>query len=542
MDNLQVEIDTGKLRGGRETSVYGREYVAFKGIPYAQPPVGELRFEDPRPPLKWTGVREATNFGDNCAHIDPIIRGIVGSDDCLYLNVYTTSIHPQIPKAVMVWIHGGAFVLGSGDDTLFGPDYLIDKDIVLVTINYRLGVLGFLNLENEIAAGNQGLKDQVLALQWVKRNIDRFGGDPGNVTIFGESAGGASVHYLTISPSAQGLFQKAIIQSGSAINPWARVPGSPKRYARQLAALLGKESDNPAELLRLFKSVDVQELIRAQAKIPTKNDKLHFLNPFGPGVDALSKNPFLPIPPEEAMKSGIKVPCMIGYMSDEGLLVLAGLNLDIDGETTSGINPERFAEIDEKYQTCMLHPTAVKHFQQRNFSVADVRKIYFGNQKISTETVKNFVDLQGDAHFLCGIHDVLDIQVKTSKNPTYLYKFDCDMGTSHIKLFMNINFPGTCHGDELPLLFYAKLLQKFGVEAPDPSSVQWLLIQRFTEMWTNFAKTGNPTSSTSQFLPVTWTPVTKMQEYECLKITDGLEMTREINVFNRLSSQLKNKL
>ncbi|XP_063989887.1 esterase B1-like isoform X2 [Diachasmimorpha longicaudata] len=542
MDNLQVEIDTGKLKGSKETSVSGREYVAFKGIPYAEPPVGELRFEDPRPPLKWTGVREATNFGDNCAHIDPIIRGITGSDDCLYLNVYTTSIHPQIPKAVMVWIHGGAFVLGSGDDTLYGPDYLIDKDIVLVTINYRVGILGFLNLESAIASGNQGLKDQVFALQWVKRNIDRFGGDSGNVTIFGESAGGASVHYLTISPLAQGLFQKAIIQSGSAINPWARVPGSPKRYAIQLAALLGKETDDPAELLRFLKSVDARELIQAQAKIPTKDDKLHFLNPFGPGVDALSKDPFLPIPPEEAIKSGIKVPCMIGYMNDEGLLALGGIYTDIDGGTPSRIGPERFTEIDENYQTLLVHPIAAKLYQERNFSLADIRRIYFGNEKISMETVQKFVELQGDAQFLCGIHDVLDIQVKTSKSPTYLYKLDCDMGMSQIKLFMNITLPGTCHGDELALLFCAKIFQKFGAEPPDTSGVQQLLIQRFTEMWTNFAKTGNPTPSTSQLLPVVWTPVTKLHEYECLKITDSLEMIKEHNIYQRMRSNLKNKL
>lgn len=130
---------------------------------------------------------------------------MTGSDDCLYLNIYTTELKPEVPRAVMVWIHGGAFYSGSGNDDIYGPDYIVEKNVVLVTINYRVGIIGFLNLDDEEAPGNQGLKDQVMALKWVKRNIEKFGGDPSNVTIFGESAGSASVHYLTLSPLAQGI-------------------------------------------------------------------------------------------------------------------------------------------------------------------------------------------------------------------------------------------------------------------------------------------------------------------------------------------------
>uniref|UniRef100_A0A0C9QW59 Carboxylic ester hydrolase n=1 Tax=Fopius arisanus TaxID=64838 RepID=A0A0C9QW59_9HYME len=542
MESPQVEIDTGKLRGSRETNVHGREFIAFKGIPYAQPPVGELRFQDCRPPLKWSGVREATSFGDNCAHIDLITYSIVGSDDCLYLNVYTPSIHPEIPKAVMVWIHGGGFIFGSGDDTLYGPDYLIEKDIVLVTINYRLGVLGFLDLEDEIANGNQGLKDQVMALQWIKRNIDRFGGDPGNVTIFGESAGSASVHFLCVSPMGEGLFEKAILQSGVLINPWATIARSPKRSACQLAAVLGKEIEDPKELLHFLKSIDVHELIKAQAKMFQPYDKILLITPFGPAVDSLSKNPFLSKPLFEAIKSGIKVPCIIGYVSDEGLVALSGERRNHENPYGKKTFLSNWSEIDENYQTTLIHPNAVKHAQMKNLTVMDMRKIYFGNRKISLESVQNYVDLQGDTHFIAGIHEVLDHQVQVSKNPTYVYKFDCDTGNSIVKLSLNITQPGTCHGDELSLLFYPKIFQQFGIEFPNSSDIHQLLTERFTQLWTNFAKTGNPTPSKSDLLPVMWTPLTRLQYYDCMKISDSLEMTTEENVYTKIKSCLKNKL
>ncbi|KAK0169506.1 hypothetical protein PV327_011530 [Microctonus hyperodae] len=169
----------------------------------------------------------------------------------------------------MVWIHGGGFVMGSGDDDIFGPDYLIENDVVLVTINYRLGILGFLNVEDEEAPGNQGLKDQVEALKWIQQNIAQFGGDPNNVTIFGESAGAASVHYLTLSPLAQGLFHKAIIQSGVALNPWASSPKPLMESVEKLAAVLEKDISNVKEFVNYLRTLDAHCLVEAVEKIRT---------------------------------------------------------------------------------------------------------------------------------------------------------------------------------------------------------------------------------------------------------------------------------
>lgn len=191
-NDLVINTTGGQVRGVEErTSLFGDRYFSWKGIPFAEPPVGNLRFSDPVAHRGWTGIRDASQHGDSCA-VSGIIRDQRGSEDCLFLNVYTQSIIDKRP--VMVWIHGGAFILGSGDDAMYGPDYFVTEDVVYVTINYRLGILGFLSTGDRHAPGNYGMKDMVMALKWVKANIVNFGGDPDNITIFGESAGGVAVH------------------------------------------------------------------------------------------------------------------------------------------------------------------------------------------------------------------------------------------------------------------------------------------------------------------------------------------------------------
>lgn len=192
--------------------------LAFRGIRYAKPPVRELRFAPPQPVEKPTGIVVADKFGSACPQYKSAFGPESLEEDCLFLNVYVPKAG-EGPFPVMVWIHGGAFVAGSGGPE-YDPSRLVAQGVVVVTINYRLGPLGFLahrDLTNEQdgGSGNYGLMDQQLALRWVQDNISTFGGDPNNVTIFGESAGGLSVLSHVVSPKAQGLFQRAIVQSGS---------------------------------------------------------------------------------------------------------------------------------------------------------------------------------------------------------------------------------------------------------------------------------------------------------------------------------------
>ncbi|XP_011630104.1 esterase E4-like [Pogonomyrmex barbatus] len=268
MDNkrVNVHVHEGKLIGTVEEGIYGDLYFAFRGIPYAKPPIGELRFKDPVPPEAWSENRDASKYGNVAVQYNIFDGTIIGDEDCLYLNVYNTDLELSQKRAVMVWIHGGGFFMGDGNPSIYGPDFIIRKDVVLVTLNYRLGVLGFLNLNDEVATGNQGLKDIVMALKWVQKNIAKFGGDPKNVTIFGESAGGAIVHYLTLSPLTEGLFHKAIAHSGVVVNPWAYDDLMTKdtMLGFDLVKKLGKITLDPKVAYEFLKTVDAKLLIETE--------------------------------------------------------------------------------------------------------------------------------------------------------------------------------------------------------------------------------------------------------------------------------------
>jgi len=218
-----VAIDAGSLVGTVDTS----GVLLYRGIPYAAPPVGNLRWRAPSPVASWSGTRAAKQLGKNCVQsqiysdIDAFAAGV--SEDCLYLNVWTAGLDANAKRPVMVWIHGGGYNAGFGAEERHNGARLAQKGAVVVTLNYRLGAFGFLAhpaLAAESphgASGNYAILDQIAALQWVQRNIARFGGDPSRVTIFGESAGGSSVGALIASPLAKGLFRGAVMQSGNAI-------------------------------------------------------------------------------------------------------------------------------------------------------------------------------------------------------------------------------------------------------------------------------------------------------------------------------------
>jgi para-nitrobenzyl esterase len=218
-----VAVDAGKLSGAVDTAT---GILVFRGIPYAAPPVGDRRWRAPAPLAHWSGVRAADRLGKNCVQgqvysdIDPFAAGV--SEDCLYLNVWTAGLDAGAKRPVLVWIHGGGYTAGFGGEERHNGARLAQKGAVVVTLNYRLGAFGFLAHPalaepKRGASGNYGILDQIAALQWVKRNVARFGGDPSRVTIFGESAGGSSVGALIASPLAKGLFRGGILESGTAI-------------------------------------------------------------------------------------------------------------------------------------------------------------------------------------------------------------------------------------------------------------------------------------------------------------------------------------
>ncbi|XP_038219763.1 esterase FE4-like [Zerene cesonia] len=274
---VRIKVSEGVLEGSKVDNVYGKPYFSFKGIPYAEPPVGDLRFKAPKPRTPWIGVREAKEHGpESCQYniLLPQSTECKGDEDCLYLNVYTPNIEPENPLPVMVYIHGGGFVCGRGNSEQYGPEFLIKHNVILVTINYRLGILGFLCLDTEDIPGNAGMKDQVAALRWVQNNISNFGGDPDNVTIFGESAGAASVSAHLVSPMTKGLFKRAIMQSGTSLCPWVQTYGARDR-AILLARELGCECKDDKEIYEFFKNQPAQNLVNKRVQITfTESAKL----------------------------------------------------------------------------------------------------------------------------------------------------------------------------------------------------------------------------------------------------------------------------
>jgi para-nitrobenzyl esterase len=331
MSSPIVETANGKIEGKRTPE---GDVSLFRAIPYAAPPTGTRRFRPPQPAAPWSGVRDATRFGPAAPQVAGVMEQLYGStmqtdEDCLTLNVWTPAADGG-RRPVMVWIHGGAFLTGSGSIPWYdGRAFARSSDAVVVTINYRLGALGFLHLadlggEAFASSGNVGLLDQVAALTWVQDNIAAFGGDPGNVTVFGESAGAMSIGTLLGLPAARGLFGRAILQSGASsnISDRDRATGIAERLLAQLG--LAANAGGLAELVQ----VPFPTLLEAQDLVVNHTFTNHRL-PFQPVVDGTA----LPRPPLDAIGDG----------SAAGVAVLCGTNLEemrlftlLDTELASG--------------------------------------------------------------------------------------------------------------------------------------------------------------------------------------------------------------
>lgn len=321
----------GLLRGN---FFVDKNYYAFLGIRFGQPPTKKLRFKRPLPERPWSGIRDALKPGPDCPQIHPIIRTYTGAEDCLFLNVYT-KVMPYDKQfkeylPVMFYIHGGGFIYGSGNDILQDPEFLVAKDVVVVSINYRLGPLGFLCVGKK-SRGNMGIHDQILALKWVQRNIAAFGGDPNKVTVFGFSAGAASVDILTLSSLTRNLFRGAIAESGSMLNPWANV-ANPVGQAFRLARAFGYKGTSTDELVKFLRMIPVQKLIEASMYlVKSPDDERNVLGfNFTPCIQESEYGydpdyePILKENPVDILKHGNyrKIPQIKGFSTNEGLFFI----------------------------------------------------------------------------------------------------------------------------------------------------------------------------------------------------------------------------
>jgi len=497
---VTVTVAQGALAGREETSKCQKTYYSFRGIPYAKPPVGPLRFKAPQPPEAWEGVRDASAEGAVSPHVQLILKeGYIGDEDCLFLNVYT----PQLPsgaddpmKAVMVFIHGGGFSTGSGTAEFYGPDFLLNEDVVVVTLNYRLGALGFLSTGDAVIPGNNGLKDQVMALRWVQQNIAQFGGDPGNVTIFGESAGGASVHYQLLSPMSEGLFSRAIAQSGCALNPWAfHTPSEARRRAFRFGEVLGCKTNESKELAEFLSTVPAQQLVEIVSKAMSEEERDLGTVFFRPTVEVENREQevFLPADPIDLITQGkfYKVPFLAGVNSNEGLLSLREVSA----------KPAILKKYDSDFELLIPANLGVEKNTPKSKEVAQkIKSFYFGDKPVSQDTLFQYVDFSGDMWFVADILRAAKLHAALSPTPVYLYQFSFDGELGFMKRIIGAcRFPGVCHADELGYLIFSPHLD-VELEGTPEETVRSQLVR----MWTNFAKTGNPS------LPgVKWEPMTE---------------------------------
>lgn len=457
-----VETKNGKIEGDFKDGIY-----VFKGIPYAAPPIGEFRWLPPQPVQPWGGVREAKTFGPNPPQnmlpgepIESLRMEGPQDEDCLYLNIWSPGFDKG-PRPVMVWIHGGAFIIGSGSQPVSDTGILAARgDVVYVSINYRLGALGFMNLKEATggripATGNEGLLDQVAALQWVQDNISAFGGDPDNVTVFGESAGGMSIGCLMGMHAAKGKFHKAILQSGAANTVGALENATD--ITGQYLEILGIG----AEEVDAMRSLTVKQLMGAQQ---TLSDQLRatrqVITPFQPLVDG-EVIPELPI---KAIQKG----------SGKGILVLAGTNRDewkLFGMMEPGLDQLDEAGLAERLGN--LIPTEY---------VPGLIEAYKNARKgrgEATTPLEILSAIQTDLMFRMPVVRLVEAQVN-HKQPVYNYLFTWNSPVAGGIL-------GACHALDIGFVF-GKHDDTFCGTGPDADQ----LSRNMQDAWIAFARTGNP--------------------------------------------------
>jgi para-nitrobenzyl esterase len=432
-----VTIDSGTLAGSSDGGV-----DVYKGIPYAAPPVGPLRWEPPAPPARWDGTRDATKFGAICPQPrrgDGVMAqgaGQTQSEDCLFLNVFAP--HGARGAPVMLWIHGGGHRYGSGSGPIYDGSAFARDGVILVTINYRLGLLGYFAHPALTKAagpdeplGNYGQMDQIAALKWVKRNIAAFGGDPKNVTIFGESAGGSSTLFLLATPSAKGLFAKAIVESGGGWN----APTTLADHEQQGADFATRAGlPGAAATLAQLRAIPVEKTFDLPPALG-----------FGPFVDGR----LVPETPSRAFADGsaTDVPLIIGSNSFEASLM-----------KPYAIPPDRVI--------ARLTPAA------RTAYATDASSDQALAQAVFTDSV-----MGAPAHWIAAR--------AAGGAPSWLYHFSYVLSTRRGAV------PGASHGSEIPYVFAtgSALAGRFGITLSDEDRAMEQLMH---SCWVGFAKTGKP--------------------------------------------------
>ncbi|HWO22257.1 MAG TPA: carboxylesterase family protein [Kofleriaceae bacterium] len=478
MSDLVVSTAYGKVRGLRKDGV-----AQWRGIPYAEPPVGPLRFRPPRPPVPWSGERDATRFGavaeqsrdPRSAMLSGFTDKIAMSEDCLVLNVLSPAAD-DARRPVLVWIHGGAFVMGSGSQPLYnGSSFVTRHDLVVVTFNYRLGLLGLLHL-GDLAPADQGyrgnvtLLDQIAALRWVRENIAAFGGDPARVTVMGESAGAIAIGTLLGAPAAKGLFDRAILQSGaSGLRPHDRADAT--AFARSVLAELGIGEERLADgLAGALADVPIERLIAVQERLLGTRG----IGAFTPFVDG----ELLPRSPTDAVQDGqgVHVPTLIGSNRDEWTLfdVLLG---------PAALEASKAHLIDRLGDDAARIHAAYQAAYQRAIAAQTPA---VGAARTRPPDTAAWIDLLGDVGLRVPALRLAEAQARHA--PVWMYRFDWESPAFGGRF-------GATHALELPFVWNQLGLPIASfLLGPDAAGARELALQ-LHDAWAAFIRGGEPAAA-----------------------------------------------
>nr|XP_048287041.1 acylcarnitine hydrolase-like isoform X2 [Myodes glareolus] len=464
---------TGQVQGSLILLNDTKEGVyIFLGIPFAKPPLRELRFAPPEPPEPWSGVRDGTTYPamclqnsdavntENLAMMKLSVPSISISEDCLYLNIYTPAhAHEGSKLPVMVWIHGGG--LSTGMASMYDGSMLTAKeDVVVVTIQYRLGLLGFFSTGDEHATGNWGYLDQVAALRWVQQNIAYFGGNPDLATIFGESAGGTSVSSQVVSPMSKGLFHRAIMESGVALMP-DMISNTSEAVYSKVASLSGCETTDSETLVRCLRNKSAEEILDINKVIT---------------IRAVTDGKFLPRHPQELLTSVDfhPVPSIIGVNNDEyGWLLPMAQSSD---QIIKDITRETLPAILKNTTIYMTIPPECSDLLMEE---------YMNNTEDAQTLQIQYKEMIADFLFVIPALQIAKFQ--RSHASVYFYEF------RHVPSYLKDTRPSYVkadHADEIAFVFGSS---RWGI-IPDFTEEEKLLSRTMMKYWTNFARHGNPNS------------------------------------------------
>ncbi|CAD7081835.1 unnamed protein product [Hermetia illucens] len=489
----------GVLVGKHMQTSNGKFVDAFIGVPYAKPPVGKFRFASPQKADSWEGEKVTDTDTTVCLQYNKFEPGnIVGSEDCLYINLYTPTNRTKVDEfPVLVWFHGGAFALGGSNSEDTGPQRLLDNDIILVTVAYRLGALGFLSTGTLDSPGNYGLKDQAMALQWIRENIKTFGGNINDVIVAGQSAGGASASFHLVSPLSKGFFHKAIMHSGNYFDFWTIIDRKVAiERTKKLASLVNCTTANGSEeLVGCLRETSALDIVATSDKFLATVTG-HPLTVFAPVVEPKWAGAFLPENPRMLSKTyGHTIPIIIGVTSDDGLMTSASLIYTYNQEFKD--NFKTFLPVMIGYDN---RPPRVQEKITRQLD-----HFYFnGVHNWSVQNHQNLTNLLSDDLFYSGMDRFLRNRFAAKRfGPTYVYVFDQRGPKSFTELFEGgPEYYGVAHADDLPYIFPMDQLNISRTYCDNQ------MLYAMPKMWTDFMRTGNPTPNNSPVHPK-WIPATK---------------------------------